>query len=168
MPATADLDIRVEDGGVTSPDAATTGPMTAIAPTEILKSIEQAELEQMAAALNTSVSRVRSMLAATREQQIRKDIESQYGPGAYVELEPVPDEIPVAPLVERLRAEQRRDPLMSLRRLASNVGMDKGDLMRALGLKRRQDGRISTTIRRDTATRIIRAAGIAPCEIPDL
>jgi hypothetical protein len=141
---------------------------TATSPVDILKAIADAETQQMAATLNMSVSRARRMIAASRQAAEREEVEARYGPGSYVEEQPVPREVPVDEILTRVRAAQALDPELSLSEIARQIGMDKGDLRRALGLKPRQDGRLSTTISCDTAVRVIRAIGLAPCEVPGL
>ncbi len=145
-----------------TPTTASVDPDAAI---KMLQAVADAEIQQMAAALNTNTKHVRRMLAAGRQAEDRKRVEDVCGPGSYEEPPELPHLVPVEEIVAQVRHAQRIDPTMTLGWIARQVDMDKGDLRRALGLKARQNGSTSRTMRRDTATRILRVIGVAPCEV---
>lgn len=168
-----------ENGGVPTQSPATDARMDAThtpttasvdpdAGVKMLQAVADAEIQQMAAALNTNVRHVRRMLAAGRQAEEREQVENLCGPGSYEEPEKLPHLVPVEEVLRHVQHAQRIDPMMTVGWIARQIGMDKGDLRRALGVKARQNGSFSTTMRRETAAQILRVIGVAPCEVTAL
>jgi len=117
--------------------------------------------EQIAARLDVSVEKARRLI---EEAEQLRDLQ-QYRC----------DSIPLGPIRELVERRLEEDPTLSQARIAEEVGTDRAELLRAVGLQptasrlvegERRPGRLRSKITVEMAGRIVKALGVAPHEVP--
>ena len=117
--------------------------------------------EQIAARLDVTVERARRLI---EEAEQLRDLQ-QYKC----------DSIPVGPIRELLQRRLQEDPTLSQARVAEEMDTDRIELLRAVGLQptasrlvrgERRAGKLRRKITVEMASRIVKALGVAPHEVP--